>query len=224
MATTLDRPLHKERLHDVTRTDEFHAQGSEHSPGFNWTQRLGRVMWFPMFLMALMAFPTAVAFSIVRADEIASGGNADTIASLGHLVPGFMFLGFVSVFSAVSFAIARILGAFREGGGEVQEAAGATEIQTLRRPWTAWAFLAGMMMAMMILLTAVVLRFVAAAVIADDSASALEDSEQWGIWLEAVSRVGVVLFLFSIALGLASIITVLRFQSVRIRELVTKRD
>lgn len=44
-------------------------------------------------------------------------------------------------------------------------------------------------------------------------------AEQWGIWLEAVRRFGVALYLVAIAFGLASIIRVLRFQAIRVNEL-----
>lgn len=223
MTTTLDRAPHTEKAHRHPRADEFAVLGSGHSLGENLPQRIGRRLWLPMLLMALMAFPVGVILGAMRADEIATGGEVDTIAALGHLVPGFMFLGFAAVFGAISFAIARILGAFRKGGGEVQEAVGVAEVETLRMPWTAKAFVVGMMMAMMTLVAAVVLHFVAAAAVAGGSASTLADSEQWAIWLEGVRRIGVAVYLFSILLGLASIVTVLRFQSVRIGELAAER-
>ena len=53
-----------------------------------------------------------------------------------------------------------------------------------------------------------------------NAAASLEDAEQRFIVLEGVRRVGVGLFLLSVLLGLATIIQVLRFQSMRIRELV----
>jgi hypothetical protein len=59
-----------------------------------------------------------------------------------------MAIGFAAVFAAISFAIARILGAFRKGGGDVQEAAG-TEVRTLKMPLTAKLFIAVMAMGMM---------------------------------------------------------------------------
>lgn len=224
MTITLDRAPQTGKPHRHRRPDEFGALGSEHSLGENLPQRVGRRLWLPMLLMALMAFPVGLVLGAVRGDEIATGGDADTIAALGHLVPGFMFLGFASVFGAISFAVARILGAFRKGGGEVQEAAGVSEVQTLRMPWTAKAFIAGMMMAMTTLVAAVVLHFVAAAAAASGGASTLADSEQWAVWLEGVRRIGVAVYLFSILLGLASIVTVLRFQSVRIGELAAERQ
>ena len=42
---------------------------------------------------------------------------------------------------------------------------------------------------------------------------------KWDIGLEAARRFAVQMYLFSIALGLATIIYVVRFQSIRIREI-----
>ena len=78
------------------------------------------------------------------------------LETLAQLVPGFMFLGFAMIFAGISFAIARILGVFRTGGGLVQEAIGKG-IKTPVMPLTAKVFLAGMMMAMMIKATLAIL-------------------------------------------------------------------
>jgi len=186
--------------------------------GFNLPQRIGRRLWLPMLVMALMAFPAGVILAAIRANEIATGGSADTIAALGHFVPAVNFLGFASVFAAISFAIATILGEFRSGGGKVQEAAGRN-VETLRMPGTAKLFLGFMAMGMMILLGAVALHVVAGTAIAGGSSYALGKTEQWAIWLEGIRRFGIATYLLGIAFGLSTIITVLRFQVVRIREL-----
>jgi hypothetical protein len=149
---------------------------------------------------------------------VATGGDVTTIAALGHLGPAVMFVGFAAVFAAISFAIARILGVFRQGGGEVQEAAGR-RVQTLRMPPTAWAFIGLMAMAMMVILGGVIGNAVVGASIASGNADAFAQSETWAIWFEGVRRIGVALYLVAIALGLASIIEALRFQAVRLREL-----
>jgi hypothetical protein len=128
-----------------------------------------------------------------------------------------MFVGFAGVFAAISFAIARILGVFRDGGGRVQETLGV-RVHTLKMPTTAKAFIGRMMMAMMAILVAVVVHFITAAGTAAGTIS-LADSETAAIVLEAVRRLGVAVYLVAIALGLASITTVLRFQAIRLREL-----
>ncbi|MBW3604399.1 MAG: hypothetical protein KY460_05690 [Actinobacteria bacterium] len=92
----------------ATVTD-FKFKTFDRTPGRILPQRIGRVLWLPMFAMALMAFAVGFILAIVRADAIASAGAETTIAALNHVVPGFMFLGFASVFAAISFAIARIL-------------------------------------------------------------------------------------------------------------------
>lgn len=195
----------------------FEVERSDRSLGYNLPQKVGRLLWLPMFLMALMFFGAGMVLGVVRADEIADGGAVDTIASLQHVQAGLMFLGFASAFAAISFAIARILGQLRAGGGEVQEAAGRT-VQTLRMPGTAKLFLALMMMAMMTLVVASILHFVFAADI-DPTPASLADAEDRFVVLEGVRRLGVAVYLFAILLGLATIIRVLRFQAVRLREL-----
>lgn len=42
--------------------------------------------------------------------------------------------------------------------------------------------------------------------------------QQWGVRLEAARRLGVALYLFGIAFGLGTIVEVLRFQAIRVRE------
>lgn len=191
---------------------------SAEAPGRILPQRIGSALWLPMLIMALAAFAFGFVLAVVRADAIASGSAVATIAALNHTVPGFMFLGFAAVFAAISFAIARILGEFRVGGGAVQQAAGG-EVHTLATPRTAKLFIVGMALAMMTLIVTVVLHFVAAAAIVGGSANALANAEAWAVQLEGVRRAGIALYLFSITLGLASIIEVLRFQTARIGEL-----
>lgn len=195
----------------------FNVETSRHALAYNLPQRVGRVLWLPMLAMALMAFPAGVVLGIIRADEISTGGAADTIEALKHVQAGVMFIGFATVFAAISFAIARILGQFRDGGGRLQEAAGRT-VETLKMPVTAKVFLGTMMMAMMVIGVAVVLHFVYAADVTSAAAS-LELSEERFTVLEAVRRIGVAMYLVAIAFGLATIVHVLRFQSIRVREL-----
>lgn len=89
-------------------------------------------------------------------------------------------------------------------------------VHTLQMPVTARIFMIVMMMGMMVLAVSVVLHFVAAGAV---DVSSLERAEQWSIRLESFRRLGVGLYLFAIAFGLGTIIHVLRFQAIRIREL-----
>jgi hypothetical protein len=196
----------------------FRSTVSDRALGLSFPQRIGTKLWLPMLVMALMAFPVGVILAAIRANEAATGGAPDAIAALGHFVTAANFVGFASVFAAISFAITRILGEFRTGGGKIQEASGR-RVKTLTMPATGRAFIGLMAMAMMTLVAAVVLHIVLGAAIAGDSAHALARSEQWAIWLEGARRFGVATYLLAIAFGLSTIITVLRFQAVRIREL-----
>ena len=201
----------------TTTASDLAYEVAAKNPGYNLPQRLGRALWGPMWLMAMMGFAAGIITAGVRADAIASGASEATIQSQAHLVTGFMFVGFAGVFAAISFAIARILGVFRDGGGRVQETLGV-RVHTLKMPTTAKAFIGLMMMAMMAILGAVFVHFVVAAGTAAGTIS-LADSETTAIVLEAVRRLGVAVYLVAIALGLASITTVLRFQAIRLREL-----
>lgn len=201
----------------MATTSEFNYEVSESSLGYNKPQQMGNRLWGIMFAMAIMAFPIALILAFVRAATIADAstpGDIEDAARLGHLVAGFGFLGFTGVFSAISFAIARILGRFRKGGGDVQESVG-NEVHTLKMPVTAKIFMLFMMMGMMSILIPVILHFVAAANVGTWS---LESVARWAEVLEGFRRFGVALYLFGITLGLGTIIHVLRFQSIRIRE------
>ena len=73
-------------------------------------------------------------------------------------------------------------------------------------------------MAVMAFPVALILAFVRASTIADASTQ-LESVERWARVLEGFRRFGVGLYLLGIALGLGTIIHLLRFQSIRIRQL-----
>lgn len=197
---------------------DFNVELSSRALGPNLPQRVGRLLWAPMLAMAIMAFPIGLAVGFIRSNLVAMGGDAAMIAALGHLGPAAMFVGFASVFAAISFAIARILGVLRQGGGEVQEVAGRT-VQTLRMPTSAWAFIGLMAMAMMIILVGVIGNAITGAAILGGDATLLGQSESLATGFEGIRRIGVALYLVAIALGLATIVEVLRFQAIRIREL-----
>ena len=112
-------------------------------------------------------------------------------------------------------AATRILGIFRKGGGDVQEASGR-RVLTLKMTAAARLFVALMAMAMMTIAMAVVLHFVVAGSVDRGSQATIE---QWLITLEAVRRIGVAIYLVALALGLGAIITVLGFQTIRVRQL-----
>ena len=131
-----------------------------------------------------------------------------------------MFVGFLGVFAAITFAVARILGEFRRGGGEVQETVGAS-VQTLKMPATARAMLGFMMMGMMVMAAGILTNFVAAGAFDGTTPADIVDSARYGAAGSGLRRLGVVTYLTGISFGLATIIEVLRFQSTRIRELAS---
>ena len=200
------------------RPDNFRAVESSEGLGYNLPQSVGRRLWLPMLLMALMGWGVGVVLGIVEAGT--NRGDLDTLQDLSHLVPAFMFIGFAGVFASITFAIARILGAFRRGGGEVQELVVPT-VQTLKMPGTAKAMLAFMMMGMMVMLAGVVGHFIAAASFGGVGPGDVIDSAKWGAVSTGLRRMGVALYLAGIAFGLGTIIEVLRFQAIRIREVAS---
>ncbi len=215
MATTARRSPTKVLTRPVSRTDGFKVVGSESGLGYNLPQRMGRRLWLPMFAMALMGWTVGFVLAVIEAGT--DRASVDDLQTLGHLVPGFMFVGFLGVFAAINFAIARILGEFRNGGGEVQETAG-TRVQTLKMPLTAKAMLAFMMMGMMIMAAGVVTNFVAAGAFDGTDPTDAIDSARAAAAASGLRRLGVVTYLTGITFGLATIIEVLRFQATRIRE------
>ncbi len=96
-----------------SKSSDFAVEVTDKGPGYNAPQKMGRKLWAPMWIMAIMAFPVAFIIGAVRANEIATGGSEATISSLLHVQAGIMFIGLAAVFAAVSFAIARILGELR---------------------------------------------------------------------------------------------------------------
>lgn len=74
-------------------------------------------------------------------------------------------------------------------------------------------------MGMMLLLGAVVAHLAVGVSILGGDAGALSANESSAIGLEAVRRIGVVVYLVAITLGLATIAQILRFKAIRLREL-----
>jgi hypothetical protein len=202
----------------TTKTiDDFTTETTAQAPERNVPQKAGKVLWAPTFAMSLVGFAIGMGLAIARANMISNGDDPLRIAAFAQYIPAAMFFGFAMVFTAISFAIAKILGEFRVGGGSVQ-AASNSDVKTLKMPATARGFLVGMMMAMMIILTAVVLHVFAGIAIANGGVDPIL-AEQWTIWLEAARRFGTILYLFSIMLGLITIVKVIHYQTFRLRQI-----
>ncbi|MFV1989573.1 MAG: hypothetical protein ACC652_02395 [Acidimicrobiales bacterium] len=198
----------------LDRSDGFHVDVSEESLGYNKPQVAGRALWLPMLVMAVMGWGIGFALAIVEAGTDRT--DLATLQDLGNLVPAFMFVGFLGVFSAITFAIARILGEFRKGGGEVQALAG-DKVQTIKMPSTAKLMLVFMAMGMMVMIAGIATNFASAANF-DATAADLLERASWGAAACGLGRLGVALYLVGITFGLGTIIEVLRFQSIRIGE------
>lgn len=217
--TSIAPSLHK--APKLKRPEEFDISSDSGPAQMTLPQSMGTKLWLPMFAMALLGFIAAIILAGVRTGLVADGNAADVadIETLRHLVPGFMFLGFAGVFAAVSFAIARILGVFRVGGGAVQDDIGKG-VHSLKMPATGRAFIGLMMMGMMAVLVGALVHIIVGFSVPTVAEADLLTSERWFLFSEGIRRVGVGLYLLGITFGLATIIQVIRFQSVRIRELV----
>jgi hypothetical protein len=204
----------------ITHRPEFETETYRRAPGYNKIQRVARYVVLPSFAMGLMGIAAGLALGIIGGVHIHDHTyTAGSIERLRQLAQGLEVGGLAFVFAGISFAIARILGVFRKGGGEVQEAAHRA-VQVLKRPLTAWAFLGLMMMGMIAVLAAAVLHVVwGFDVHTHATASQLALSAKRYTALAGVERLGIGMYLTAIAFGLASIIHVLRFQAKRIREL-----
>jgi hypothetical protein len=196
---------------------EFQIEASKVSPGYNRVQGVARLMVFPSFAVGLMGIAGGLGVGIARGVAIHDGRAPDTIEALRHVQQGLTFLGLAFLLAGISFAIARILGEFRKGGGDIQQAAGRT-VEVLRRPLTGWLFLGLMMMAMMTVIGASVAHFVFASDVTTSTHS-LAVSDDRFVALAGIERLGIGMYLVAIVSGLATIIHVLRFQAKRVREL-----
>ena len=128
------------------RTKHGTVAVSARAPAPLLIHRMARVMWAPMLLMGVMAVYIGLGISYIQAQ---SASDTALFRSLDAWVKGTQFLGEGFLLSAVSFFLGTILGAIRLGGGEVQEHLGVA-VRTLRMPLTAKAFIALMMVGLMI--------------------------------------------------------------------------
>jgi hypothetical protein len=202
----------------TTLATSFDLQQSTTQPTLILPQKLGTKLWVPMFAMSLMGFIVGFGVHLAKAAAVSDGAAAAEIAQLAHYGTAAMFVGFVSVFSGVTFAIARILGVFRVGGGAMQLAT-KHKAFSLNMPPTGKAFIGLMAMGMMLIVGGIIGHLVVAGQVG--GSMTVEAAELLAIKLEAARRLGVSFYLLSIGLGLATITEVLRFQSLRIRELAS---
>lgn len=175
--------------------------------------RFAGIMWLPMLAMAAMALYGGFVLSLVASGNVATDPQLAT--SQRAWVQGLQFLGEGLVLSGISFLLARILGALRASGGEVQTSVGL-KVHTLRMPASAKAFIVLMMVGLMVEIA----QLVGYAYVAG-----LSDAGDIGVastFLGPLREFGLGLLLSGIVLALATIARALDFQSSRLVSIITR--
>lgn len=167
-------------------------------------------LWLPMLAMGAMFLVLGLILSFVEAGAI---DDTDSYNTWRALVPGIEFFGEALLLGGISFLLGSILASLRQGGGEVQASLGAS-VKTLKMPMTAKLFIGLMIMGMMIS----VVQLVFYLFVATESDTATISA--WLAWLGPLREAGLGILLAGIVLALATIATVLDFQSARITELI----
>ncbi len=171
--------------------------------------KMARTMWFPMVVMGPMLLIAGVVTSIVWSNNIGS----TTGVAASAWTQGLQFLGEGFILAGISFLLGSILGALREGGGQVQAALGLN-VTTLKMPTTAKAFVALMAAGLMIEMVQFGLYLYT---LTFDTPAQIAP---WWAWLGPLRELGLALLLAGIVLALATIANVLGFQFSRIRSIV----
>ncbi len=173
--------------------------------------RMARSMWRPMLAMGAMALTAGLISSLVWAGETP---GTEGFRQAAAFTQGVEFLGETMLLSGIAFLLGSILAGLREGGGEVQSSLGL-RVTTLKMPATAKAFVALMMMGLMVGVTQFVLYLVAITN-ADNAAS----FSSWLNWLGAFRELALGLILAGIVLALVTIGNVLEFQFDRVKSII----
>jgi hypothetical protein len=173
-----------------------------------WIHTLAEYMWTPLVVMGPMLVAGGLALSIVQANEPA---GTSTFSHLGAASAATTFLGEALMLSGISFMLGTILSALRKGGGEVQEESGVP-VQTLKVPYTVWAFVGLMVVGLMGAMATAALFLVT---------TGSGDYASWSAWLPEAGLFSLGALLSGIVLALYSIGDVLGFQFSRIRDLIT---
>lgn len=186
---------------------------TERAPAPLLIHRFAGLMWLPMLAMAAMAIYGGFALSLVASSNVVT--DPQLAASQRAWVQGLQFLGEGLVLSGISFLLARILGAIRSSGGDVQASLGLT-VHTLRMPTTAKAFVVLMMAGLMVEIAQLVgYAYVAGLSEPGDIAVA-------STFLGPLREFGLGLLLSGIVLALATIARALDFQASRIVSIITR--
>lgn len=173
--------------------------------------KMARTMWRPMLVMGAMFLTAGLAISVIWADKTPGSYNFREAAAYTQ---GAEFLGEALLLSGIAFLLGTIMAGLREGGGEVQSSLGIP-VTTLKMPLTAKAFVALMMMGMMIGMLQFV-GYVIAAGFAKNPAS-------FSTWLNVLGplrELSLGLILAGIVLALVTIGNVLAFQFDRVKSII----
>ena len=194
------------------------------------------------FVVGLRASFTAGDYdSVDKVTREAAGMGSDLagkkawIESTKVWLPTFKFLGVGMLLGGVSVLLATILAALREGGRESQKALGV-EVRLMEPPMTVKLFPWLMGLGLMILVAAFAIGIVVARLSFDywdhsivnnlDPATKgllkdLRAIKTFSLWLEPFKFVGLAFMLTSIGLALATVARALRWQTDRIREILS---
>lgn len=168
--------------------------------------RMAKRMFGQMLAMGTMA----VIVGLVVSFTWASGGSTAAAA----WTQGLQFLGEGLLLAGISFLLGTILWAIRTAGGEVQASLGV-RVRTLVMPKTAKAFVALMVLGLLISMVQFVLYLVVA--------GGVDQTAAWFAVLGPLRELGLALILSGIAMALVTIGTALDFQFSRVVELVRSR-
>ena len=162
-------------------------------------------------------------------------GKRAWIESTKVWLPAFKLLGVGMLLGGVSLLLATILATLRDGGREAQQALG-DDVRLMEPPMTAKMFPWLMAVGMMMLIVALVIGIVVARLSFDYWDHSIVDNldpatkgllkdlraiETITLWLEPLKFVGLALILTSIGLALSTVARTLRWQTDRIREMLS---
>ena len=162
-------------------------------------------------------------------------GKRAWIESTKVWLPAFKLLGVGMLLGGVSLLLATILATLRDGGREAQQALGG-DVRLMEPPMTAKLFPWLMALGMMMLIVALAIGIVVARLSFDYWDHSIVDNldpatkgllkdlraiKTFTLWLEPLKFVGLALILTSIGLALATVARTLRWQTDRIREMLS---
>ncbi|MDA1258531.1 MAG: hypothetical protein O3C10_11935 [Chloroflexi bacterium] len=197
------------------------------------------------FLIALFSttsdvsdyFDNSLDARVNAAPDDASGLTSDraSFEAVNTWNAGFRFLGLGLMLGGITMILATIIGNLRVAGGNIQRALGAAP-QVLKKPMTGHLFPMFMMMGMMVLIISFIVSIWLSVQVNDywdnsiatvlnpatEGSSILDDLstiETTKAWITPLNFFGMSMLFTGIALALATIIQVLRFQARRLVEI-----